>query len=199
MFSFQILPLGLNGKSSCIWGIAKRKSNVFYLNLHAHRLLLLMFVLSIGLRASKFLGLPRIFARTSPNLREKIVRLFPKTLLSQKTPFGVISKSKRSSFVLFGSGQKRSNIGRHFCTDFQGFCRIFPRFSGTFPDFHQSLHGCPPPPTPLFFLPYIWHAIQVFPCHLDYCRWKFGSTKCLATTLYNTHALQKRRILFQSL
>jgi len=65
--------------------------------------------LNIGVGASKFLGVQKIFAQIFPNL--------PKTLSSYFCGlfFGVTSK--KMVFTCFFA-----NVGRHFCPDFQGFC-----------------------------------------------------------------------------
>jgi len=109
---------------------------------------------SIGVGASKFLGLQRIFDQIFPNLPKKISCKFCRPVLwcdLQKTVFTCFSANLGRHF------SKSNNVGRHFCSNFQGFCpnfqRFCPNFQGFCPDFQQikTFWGtlAPPPPTPL--------------------------------------------------
>jgi len=64
--------------------------------------------INIGVGASKFLGVQRIFAQIFPNLPKKLSSNFC------GLRFGVTSK--KMVFTCFSA-----NAGRHFCPDFQGF------------------------------------------------------------------------------
>jgi len=61
----------------------------------------------IGVEASKFVGVQRIFAQISPNLPEKSWWDFCLQIFSDKVHEDLFRFS--------------ANVGRHFCPDFQGF------------------------------------------------------------------------------
>jgi len=87
--------------------------------------------INIGVAASKFLGVRRIFARISPNLPESCATFAYKFSPTQITKAFIWCEhqEKMYSFVFLKAiGRhylKSHNVARHFCPDFQGF---FPDF-----------------------------------------------------------------------
>jgi len=120
----------------------------------------------IGVGAGKFLGVQRVFARTSLNL-------------SSWPSFGMTSK-KRFSYDSPNIGRhflKWNHVGRHFRPNFQGSCEAFHRFCSDFHGFFQYIQGICPDFTkskllgcacnPAFYttaVSYIDHAFQT--CHI---------------------------------
>ena len=104
----------------------------------------------IGAGASKFLGVRRIFARTSPNLPENFCVPFdhkfsPTKIMKtffwwdlQKKVLICFSATVGRHFL------KSNNVGCHFCPDFQGFCSDFQGFCSDFQRFCPNFQGfCP--------------------------------------------------------
>jgi len=106
---------------------------------------------TIGVGASKFLGVQRIFAQIFPNLPKKLSSNFCGRF------FGVTSI--KIVFTCFSA-----SVGCHFCLDFQGFCLDIRGFCSDFQGFCPECKGfspnvrqikifggalAPPPLTPL--------------------------------------------------
>jgi len=92
----------------------------------------------IGVGASKFLGVRRIFARIFPNLPQKFLSDFsykfsPTKIMKTVFWYDRQKRSSRVSLQTLGAILWNiNNIGRHFCPDFQVF---FSFFQDCFPDF----------------------------------------------------------------
>ena len=86
----------------------------------------------IGVGASKFLGMKRIFAQNFPNLPKKLSCNFGRPFLwcdLQKMVFTSFSANLGCHF------SKSNNVGHHFCPNFQGFCSDFQVFCLNFKGF----------------------------------------------------------------
>ena len=105
--------------------------------------------LAIGVVASKFLGVQRIFAQIFPNLPKKLSCNFYQPFLwrdLQKMVFSCLSANLGRQF------SKSDNVGCHFCPDFQGFCPDFQQIK----TFGGALApAAPPPPAPLDLAPIV--------------------------------------------
>jgi len=98
----------------------------------------------IGVGASKFLGVRRIFARISPNLPEKVFCTFCLRVFSHKDHESLIwCDLQKMVFICFSANFGRhclkwNNGGHHFAQIFRDFSRIFDKSNL----FEVHLHPC---------------------------------------------------------
>jgi len=96
------------------------------------------FMTSHRCRSRQIFGVWRIFAQISPSLPEKFLCDFFLQIFSHKDHedlfcgdhtknlfLSVTSKTYKKGFHVFLVWERKSNVGRHFCSDFQGCCPDF--------------------------------------------------------------------------